>query len=623
MSATDSTHARFVSLRLRLLGLAALVLIPWLALVLYTQAEERRTEIAGVAADAKRLIRIVTSNQATQIEAAREVLATLVRLPPIATRDPAACNAFLAEMRGAYPMYLNLGVASRDGEMFCSGLPMTAPVSIADRPYFRAILDTRRFTIGEYQVGRVTLVPAINFAEPVLDAAGNVQAVLFAAQSLNWLGVALANIEFPPGAALVVTDRNGTVLARLPDTGDWVGKTLPEPRVLAAFASAPQGSVFEADDAEGQGRLWAHAPLIAGHDLHAAIGVSKDVAFADIDRRFRRNLVALALATVAALAAAWFGARPLLRQVDALVDATTQLAAGDLGARASVVGSRSELDFLARAFNTMASTLEARDKALRIAEEKTRTAEVELAVTRAHMEVAQQIQRSLLPEHPLKLAGVRFAGRCIPMAAVGGDYFGFFPRAGNGVDSFVGDVSGHGVGAALLMAEARTTFLAERLVEPNPAQILARLNDLLHEDLDRAELFITACCATFDGVTRELHYANAGHPPALLLRAGDARCTPLVADGMVLGYAKDVHFAELTIPLHGQDIVVFYTDGITETRNEADELFGVARLGDAIVAHRDEEPEALVAGVLAALERYTGAAPRDDDLTLVVMKLTD
>jgi len=80
--------------------------------------------------------------------------------------------------------------------------------------------------------------------------------------------------------------------------------------------------------------------------------------------------------------------------------------------------------------------------------------------------------------------------------AVGGDYFGYFPRGFNAVDSLIGDVSGHGVGAALLMAEARTTFMAETLVATSAAQILGSLNDLLYHDLDRANHFMSACCAT-------------------------------------------------------------------------------------------------------------------------------
>ena len=613
---------RYFSLRVRMLGLVALMLVPWLILVVYTQADEREAAIVSVHGDEMRLIRIVTSNQAAQIEAAHELLTAFARLPQLHAKDAFTCNAFLTEMLTAYPLYLNFAMAEPDGNVRCSAVPLRSPVNVADRAYFRTAAATRRFAIGTYQIGRVTQRPSINYAYPLVGPAGNVEAVVVAAQSLSWLTAALSGLAFPTGATLVVTDRNGTVLAQMPEAGDWIGRTLPEQQVLAIVSAQKEGGVFEAPDAQGIERLWAHAPLIRGLDLHATIGVPKAVAFADINRRLVRNLAGLALVTIVALAAALFGGKFILRQVDALVAATRNLATGDLNARAPVIGGRSELELLAHAFNSMASTLQTRDRELRIAEEKTRKAEVELAVTRAHMDIARQIQRSLLPENALTLPRVRVAGRCIPAEAVGGDYFGYFPRAGDGVDSFVGDVSGHGVGAALLMAEARTTFLSERLESPSPAQILAKLNDLLHDDLDRAGQFITACCATFDAATRELSYASAGHPPALLLRAGEATFTKLNADGMLLGVTKDAVFADVKVALQAGDIVVFYTDGITETRNQAGDLFGADRLGEAVTTHRAEDPETLIASVLAALDHFAGGAQREDDLTIVVMEMT-
>ena len=171
-------------------------------------------------------------------------------------------------------------------------------------------METSRFAIGDYQIGRVTQLPAINYAYPLVGPAGAVEGVVFAAQSLNWLTAALSNVAFPPGAILVVTDRNGTVLARMPDAGDWIGKTLPEQQVLAMVSSQKEGGVFEADDAHGVSRLWAHAPLIAGLDLHATMGASKSVAFADINRRLIRNLAGLGLATIVAL-----GRRVVRRQI--------------------------------------------------------------------------------------------------------------------------------------------------------------------------------------------------------------------------------------------------------------------------------------------------------------------
>jgi serine phosphatase RsbU (regulator of sigma subunit) len=617
-SEEPTAHARF-SLRLRLLVLVMLVLLPWLALVLYTQADERKAAIASVHSDEIRLIRIVTSNQVAEIEGAHQLLAAIARVPQLLA-EPTACHALLADVLAASPMYLNLGVVLPDGNLTCSAIPLQSTVNVSDRMYFRRAMETRRFTVGDYQIGRITLLPAINYAFPILGAGDEVRAIVYAAQSLNWLALALAKVDFPPDAVLMVVDRNGMVLARIPDSGDVVGRKPPDGQVLALMSQQKEG-VFEAGDAQGVRRLWAHAPLVAGFDLQAAIGVSEEVAFAAVDRRLKRNLVALGLVTLIAMAAAWLGGGFILRQVDALVAAIRRMAAGDLSARTPVLGDRSELELLARAFNDMSATLEARDRELRLAEEKTRAAEVELAVTRAHMDIAKQIQRSLLPEAPLTLAGMRVAGRCIPADAVGGDYFGYFPRGNDGIDSFIGDVSGHGVGAALLMAEARITFLAERLVEPGAAQILTRLNNLLHDDLDQAGHFITACCATFDAENRELKYANAGHPPALLLRAGEPSCTIIEADGALLGINRQSAFAEIKLKMQTGDIIVFYTDGLTETRSSTGEMFGRDRLADAIAAHRGDDPEVLIGRVLATLDRFAGATPREDDLTIVVMKL--
>ena len=215
---------------------------------------------------------------------------------------------------------------------------------------------------------------------------------------------------------------------------------------------------------------------------------------------------------------------------------------------------------------------------------------------------------------------MRFSGRCIPAAEVGGDYFGYFANGESGADSLIGDVSGHGVGAALLMASARTTFMSARLVEESAAAILSRLNDQLHDDLDHADLFMTASCTTFDVATRELRYANAGHPPALVLRGGASRCDPLRADGIMLGLQKGARFDEIRLQLNAGDVVVLYTDGITEMCNDAGEFFGVRRLEDSIVATGHVDPEAMIDAVFAALELFSDGRSYDDDCTIVVMK---
>lgn len=614
----DERPGRFISMRVRLLVLVMLVLVPSLVLVLYTQADDREVEITNFRRDATRVLDIVTSNQAAQVEAAHQLLAALARLPQLRARG--ACNALLAEMLGTYPVYTNFVVANASGNVTCSAVPTSELVNVSDRTFFQQVMDTRRFAVGDYQVGLITGIPSITYGYPVLGDERNVESILVAVQSLSWLTASVASLNLPAGAMLVVADRNGIELARFPAQERLLGKSTPENDVLAMFAHVSRGTVLEADDARGVRRFWVHAPTIAGVNMSATLGVSKAAAFADINRRLARNLSALGIVTVLAIAAAWFGGKLMLRQVYALVAATRRLAAGDLDARTKSVGEHNELDLLARAFNSMAATLQTRDRELRVAEQKARAAEVELAVTRAQLEIANQIQQALLPQDPLALGAVRYAGRCVPAASVGGDYFGYFPRAESGVDSFVGDVSGHGVGAALLMAEARTTFLAERLASSSAADVLVKLNALLYADLDRSGLFMTACCAKFDAARSELSYANAGHPPAILLRSNESRCRTIDADGMLLGFVKDARFAEVNVKLHEGDIVVFYTDGITERSNAAGELFGVDRLEELVVAHRDDEPEAMIDAVLETINRFAGAREHEDDLTIVVMK---
>lgn len=622
-AARPSGDARSFSLRLRLLGLVLLVLVPCLALLLYATADERTNAIANVHADAMRVIRIASSNQAAQIEAARQLLTAFARVPQVRGGDRGACSRFLAEVLPAYPLYLNFTLAEPDGTITCSARPLPpGTVTAGDRPYFKRAFETRGFAVGEYQIGRITGLPALNYAYPLLNDAGEVTAVAIAVQSLAWLTGALSDIKLPDGARLIVVDRNGTVLARMPDIYGPIGVRADEPRMLEAFAAQRDGGVFQIEDANGGARLWAHAPLLSDASLRVAIGVPEAVALVDVNRRLARNLAALGLVTLVALCAAWFGSNVfILRPVRTLVAATAKLASGKLDTRVPLQSVRGELGNLAGAFNTMAATLERRDRELRIAEECRRSAEVELAVGRAQLDIARQIQRAMLPEDPLHAGGVVLAGRCIPAADVGGDYFGYFPRGRGDIDAFLGDVSGHGVGAALLMAEARTTFMSERLAVEGAGAILRKLNRLLYEDLDHAGHFMSACCATFDASTRELRYANAGHPPAILVRADETQWRSLSADGALLGMQNDVVFGELRVALREGDVVTFYTDGVTEARNRDGELFGTARLGELLAAHRDREPESLVAHVVGEVQRFAASERFEDDVTIVVMKV--
>jgi PAS domain S-box-containing protein len=154
------------------------------------------------------------------------------------------------------------------------------------------------------------------------------------------------------------------------------------------------------------------------------------------------------------------------------------------------------------------------------------------------MELARQIQLSLLPGAPPEIPGVSLAGFCLPATHVGGDYYYFARRDNGGVDLVIADVSGHNIGAALMTAEARAVLRARLATGSSAGQTLTAMNEILLEDLDRAELFITVFCAGYDTASRTLTYANAGHSPPLLYRPGAPSCLWLDADGLLMGVSR-------------------------------------------------------------------------------------
>lgn len=236
------------------------------------------------------------------------------------------------------------------------------------------------------------------------------------------------------------------------------------------------------------------------------------------------------------------------------------------------------------------------------------------------MEIARQIQLSLLPAAPPDIEGVQIACRCVPAAHVGGDYYDFFERREANLELVIADVSGHSVGAALMMAETRTALRAQMAANERIGRILGELNELLYDDLSHAELFITMFYAKYEVVSRMLTYTNAGQNPPLLLRRGMACCTELDTEGLILGIKRGVTFEEKEIRLQEGDILCFYTDGVIEAKNSEGELFGVARLTGIIDRLRSQPPDSIIDAVLDEMAAYSHSSAFADDVTMVLLK---
>jgi len=266
-------------------------------------------------------------------------------------------------------------------------------------------------------------------------------------------------------------------------------------------------------------------------------------------------------------------------------------------------------------------TVMANVAAIRI--ENVRLAEVEEADRIMHRDLSQaaEIQRGTLPEDAPGVAGADLAGFNAACRTVGGDYYDFFPYGGGRVGLALGDVSGKGMPASLMMMalHARVQVLAE---DPGDlAWFMTRLNKATCAKCP-ANRFITFFFSVLDAGTGELRFANAGHNPPIIVRAS-GETQMLEGGGPVLGILPFATYAEQREHLGAGDLLVLYSDGVTEANNANYDEFGEERFIEALKEHRGESAAEIVAAVMKAVGEFAAGAPQADDITLVVAKRVD
>jgi len=240
------------------------------------------------------------------------------------------------------------------------------------------------------------------------------------------------------------------------------------------------------------------------------------------------------------------------------------------------------------------------------------------------LRIARTIQQGLLPDSPPDVPGLELAGTCEPAKNVGGDYYDFIWRDRDGhLAVVIADVSGHNVASALMMAVARSALRAELRVPGEPGLVLENANGFLYEDLTRAELFLSILCLDYEPHERTLRFASAGHNPALLFRPGEESCRILDADGLLAGVLDGMTYPTEELTLAEGDVILLYTDGLVEAADGNGEMFGTSRLADVFrrAAHRPAGE--VIDRIFQAIYRFSGDRSRADDMTMVVLKVTD
>jgi sigma-B regulation protein RsbU (phosphoserine phosphatase) len=245
----------------------------------------------------------------------------------------------------------------------------------------------------------------------------------------------------------------------------------------------------------------------------------------------------------------------------------------------------------------------------------------ELERTEYEMETARGIQQSFLPESPPRIEGFELAALNLPARQVGGDFYDFIPVSEDKWGIIIADVSGKGVPAALFMALSRTLVRANVADNPTASQAMQKANHLISQEA-KMGMFVTLFYAVLDPEKRRLQYVNAGHNPPFAVKKSSGDVILLRASGIAMGVIDDVSLEEKEIGLDSNDIVVFYTDGITEAINRAGEQFGEKRLIETINRNSDLPVKDLIGRVKDEVFNFAQDQPQFDDFTLVILKAT-
>lgn len=244
--------------------------------------------------------------------------------------------------------------------------------------------------------------------------------------------------------------------------------------------------------------------------------------------------------------------------------------------------------------------------------------EKELASVRHDLEIADAIQQRLYPHQNSQFPEISLAGRCLSATQNCGDYYDYIIRADGALLVVIGDVSGHGVGPAMMMVETRAFLRALAASPLSLSEIITEVNRLLAEDMQQ-QLFVTLFVACFDGTRTRLSYCSAGHPGYLIKKSGEV--VKLQTDNPPLGITPTEDFLAMDVPEYQPgDLLALFTDGISEATTDHLDFLGAQRVIDEVVHSRQQPALQILESLFALAENYNENTLQQDDRTAVIVK---
>jgi sigma-B regulation protein RsbU (phosphoserine phosphatase) len=232
--------------------------------------------------------------------------------------------------------------------------------------------------------------------------------------------------------------------------------------------------------------------------------------------------------------------------------------------------------------------------------------------------VAGEIQNTMLPQHMPELPGWQLSVALEPARETSGDFYDFIPLSNGRIGLIVADVADKGVGAALYMALSRTLIRVFARDYDDPAQALAAANQHILSDTN-SDQFVTVIYIVLDPANGQLTYCNAGHPPAFILSTNGDPPQALTRTGLPLGILDDIPWQQGVGHMQLGDVLVLYTDGVTEAEDEMADFFGEKRLQAIIKKFINRSPAIIEDKILTTIYDFMGEAPQHDDITLMIV----
>lgn len=340
-----------------------------------------------------------------------------------------------------------------------------------------------------------------------------------------------------------------------------------------------------------------------------------ELVLRDVRHRMTLGISALIIALLLMGLCIYFVAGRIAAPIAALEQKVTEVSRGNLEARLDETDSTQEIRSLAKTFNTMTADLRANLE--RLAVETAARQRIE-----RDMDIAREIQQGLLPTTKPKLSGYEIAGWSKPADKTGGDYYDWQELPDGRLAVVIADVTGHGIGPALLMAVCRAYARASvPAVDPLRAAMV-QLNRLVSDDFDGGR-FVTFAIVLLNPEHNEIELLSAGHGPTLVCRKSGRQVETFNGDGLPLGIVAETDFTEpRRIRMEQGDVLLLVTDGFMETHNPAGDLFGDSRLSESFALHADRPIDEIVPRMASEARAFAGTQPQGDDMTAVVIRRT-